>query len=156
MRYLLLPLLLWNFTVHANMVEIPLKKCGNMLFVELELNSKKAWFLIDTGASISLIDYHKRRFFQIKCSRQHRFLTQGMNSSQARTYRTSGYCLQYQDNILTIPLMSISMIQLCEHIYKKYKLYISGIIGSDFLSKHQARIDYERNIITIKVKKALE
>jgi hypothetical protein len=112
-------------------------------FLSVTIEGKKCRFLIDTGASKSVIDKH---FYETKLDRKLKVIKQettGLHSTVMESY--TGKLKKLTIGKLVISDYPIAAVDLM-HVnttYKKMKLKkIDGILGSDLLAKHGAVIDY--------------
>lgn len=115
---------------------------GNMLIVEGYVNQKWAKFIVDTGASISLLDYNqsKKYKFDYFINTQSRLTGFGgrsrlMNTSEI-SFKLKGISDQ-GSNFLASDLSGIN------RALSKSNQRVLGILGSDFLKAHGAIIDYQ-------------
>ena len=119
-------------------------------FVNVTIEGKKCRFLIDTGASKSVIDKH---FYETKLGRKMKVLKQettGLHSTVMESY--VGTLKKLTIGKLVIPAYTVAGVDLM-HVnmtYKKMKLKkIQGILGSDLLKKHNMVIDYGQSKLFI-------
>jgi hypothetical protein len=112
-------------------------------FVNVTIEGLKCRFLIDTGASKSVIDKH---FYETKLNRKLKVLRQettGLHSTVMESY--VGTLKKLTIGKLAISGYTIASVDLM-HVnttYQKMKLKkIHGILGSDLLQKHNMVIDY--------------
>jgi len=119
-------------------------KGGFHLFLNLKVNGLKCRFLIDTGASKSVLD---KKYFEDKIGKK--FLktvkqeTTGLHSSVSESYFgvvkevEIGHHLIKKYNIAVIDLAHVNMV------YKQAgKPKINGILGSDLMLKYKMIVDY--------------
>ena len=112
-------------------------------FITVDIEGQKCRFLIDTGASKSVIDKH---FYETKLNRKLKVIKQettGLHSTVMESYTgklkklTIGKQLISDYGIAAVDLMHVNST------YQKMKLKkIHGILGSDLLKKYNAVIDY--------------
>jgi len=119
------------------------------LFVNVLVNDKKCLFIIDTGASGSVIDL---TYYTQKLEAKHKTIDQevrGLHSTQNQTH--IGKLKTFSIGTLALKNLHVSCIDL-SHVngaYKQHglKLKIQGILGSDLLLKWGAVIDYQDLIL---------
>ena len=119
-------------------------------FVNVTIEGKKCRFLIDTGASKSVIDKH---FYEAKLGRKMKVLKQettGLHSTVMESY--VGTLKKLAIGKLVIPAYTVAGVDLM-HVnttYQKMKLKkIQGILGSDLLKKHNMVIYYGQSKLYI-------
>ena len=119
-------------------------------FVNVTIEGKKCRFLIDTGASKSVIDKH---FYETKLNRKMKVIKQettGLHSTVMESY--IGTLKKLTIGKLTISSYHVAGVDLM-HVnstYQKMKLKkIQGILGSDLMKAHNMVIDYGQSKLFI-------
>jgi hypothetical protein len=119
-------------------------------FITVTIEGKKCRFLIDTGASKSVIDKH---FYETKLNRKLKVIRQettGLHSTVMESY--IGSLKKLTIGKLDISGYIIAAVDLL-HVntaYHKMKLKkIQGILGSDLMQKHNMVIDYGQSKLFI-------
>lgn len=128
--------------VKIMLVEFPQR--GFHIFVNLKLNGKKCRFLIDTGASKSVVDkkYFETNFGQksLKTIKQE---TRGLHGSVPESYYGKVKTIEVGKHILKnyeISAVDLSHVNGAYAQMKKPK--IQGILGSELMLKYKMIIDY--------------
>ncbi len=109
-----------------------------------EINGKKTFLMIDTGASSSVIHIGKL---------EHLGLESRNKNGKASGIGTSNYDMkeiiipEIILNSVSYPNPKFDGIDLYHIERVDYNQTIDGIIGGDFLKKHEAVIDYKRQIM---------
>jgi hypothetical protein len=117
---------------------------GYHLFLNLKVNGLKCRFLIDTGASKSVLD---KTYFEEKIGKKYiktvKQETTGLHSSTSESYFGNiktielGHHLIKNYNVAAIDLSHVNLV------YKQAKKpKISGILGSDLMLKYKMIVDY--------------
>ena len=128
-----------------------LDETGYHLFINLKVNGKKCRFLLDTGASHSVIDKSyfekslgKKKLKTVKQS------TTGLHSSTDESH--FGILKELTVGKLTVKNYLVAAVDL-RHVNLTYssikKPKIQGILGSDILLKYKMIIDYGKAKIFI-------
>jgi len=129
---------------HVKIILGTLGSDGYHLFVNVTINGKKCRFLIDTGASKTVIDkiYFEKNFGKgkLKTIKQE---TTGLHGSVAESYfghvKEIGIGKHYVKN-RNMPAVDLSHVN---GTYKKLKKpVIQGILGSDLMLEYKMIIDY--------------
>jgi hypothetical protein len=110
-----------------------------MLLMEVVLNGKKAFLLIDTGASKSLLDINKSSKYNFSYNKLNIEKYIGIGGIQDM-YTIYNYKI---DNFF-IPMIGTDLSEIAP-FFNYDGIYIVGIIGSDFLNNRNAIIDYKNN-----------
>lgn len=113
---------------------------NKMAVVYVEINGKKETLLIDTGASQSLIDVTLKD--RLNYSLVNAGVTyNGLGGHQA-SYHTKGIEVKYKDRVLNINFKAVDLKNV------RNSLGISGVIGSDYLTKNKLIINYGNSTIS--------
>jgi len=119
-------------------------KGGFHLFINIKVNGNRCRFLIDTGASKSVLD---KKYFEDKIGKKYlktvKQETTGLHSSVSESYFgivkeiELGHQIVSKYNIAVIDLSHVNMV------YKSAgKPKINGILGSDLMLKYKMIINY--------------
>ncbi|MEH6537725.1 MAG: aspartyl protease family protein [Psychroserpens sp.] len=125
--------------------EISFRTNKGIPILKLELNGKHAYFVLDTGASSSLIDNSVKKHYG--------FTTRNVNNAFSNdTVLGIGGIKELEQAynvLLTIKGKKIKPIDFKSTNLSilRGSLNVVGIIGSDFLIEHGYSIDFERNVL---------
>ena len=114
------------------------------IFLTVKTNGKRNTFILDTGASGSVVDLN---YYTNSLDAKHKTINQevrGLHSTQSQTH--VGKLKTLEIGVLQFKNVKVSCIDL-SHVNQAYKLRdlklkVNGIIGSDLLVKIGAIIDY--------------
>lgn len=128
-------------------IVIPFKQVGNLIAVEAIINDSKQWFLLDNGSpKLVLNSVYIKDSVDKKSTQKVISSTQGVNGSISninvalvKKFDFSGITLSNQ-NVLTLPL---------EHLEKKFKLKLYGLIGYEIYKDYDLLFDYQSKTITL-------
>lgn len=132
---------------------IKLHQRADLLFVTLKVNDKKAIFLVDTGASKSLIDQNQTQRYQFT-------LINELGSGTVRGLGGQEQLRPIQDITVThqqiklrgLKFYATDLNPINRHL-EQYGFSILGVVGADFLNRNQATISYSDHTVTLKAKK---
>lgn len=126
-----------------------LKEKRGLYFIPIYLNDMETWFLVDTGASISLLDVtqSKKYKFSYIYDKNDNYNINGIGGKIKR-YRVFNYKTSYNSTDFNINL-SGGDLEIITDVMKKDSIYIAGIIGVDFLRRYNAVINYKNKTLTI-------
>ncbi len=117
---------------------------GYHLFLNLKVNGVKCRFLIDTGASKSVLD---KKYFEDKIGKKYiktvKQETTGLHSSTAESYYGIVKTIEVGHHLVknyTIAAIDLSHVNQVYRNAKKPK--INGILGSDLMLKYKMIVDY--------------
>ena len=119
-------------------------------FITVTIEGLKCRFLIDTGASKSVIDKH---FYETKLNRKLKVIKQettGLHSTVMESYTGSLKKLTIGKLVISAyPIAGVDLMHV-NMTYQKMKLKkIQGILGSDLLKKYNMIIDYGQSKLFI-------
>ena len=120
-----------------------LDKRNDMLFITLHINDKKGLFLLDTGAGISLIDFNqaKRYGFDVGGIANSGTVTGvGGSNTLFAVYNIDVMYEQFEKRSYKFYGSDFTRIN---DVFDKSSIQILGILGSDFLSRNEATINYK-------------
>lgn len=123
--------------------------------ITLTLNGQKAHFLLDTGASVSILnskDAHRLGFRLIESSGARPDLY-GINGGTMPSFSTTKVKCFTGDMRLNYQWAASDLSGLVQRIRHRTRIRISGIIGSDLLKKYGFLIDYHEGKVWIKAPK---
>ena len=130
--------------------ELAIRITENLILVKLLVNGKQANFIVDTGASVSVIDRHQASKYRFRCFDN---LDQGRMNSMAgisSLILTSGIELKHQNRQFKHVKFYASDMDYINRFMKERHVNILGILGADFLKRNQAVIDYKHRRIMLK------
>jgi hypothetical protein len=122
-------------------VELLKTRTGHIT-ASISVNGQPCIFLIDTGGGATLIDKSKKNAFGLKTSKTGDYAA-GIGSASplsktSATFQINGYDIEVKD----LYLMDISFIN---SEFRKNKVRkVDGVLGTDFLDKYKAVIDYSK------------
>jgi len=119
-------------------------------FVNVTIEGKKCRFLIDTGASKSVIDKH---FYESKLNRKMKVIKQettGLHSTVMESYVGTLKKITIGKLIInSYPVAGVDLMHV-NSTYQKMKLKkIQGILGSDLMKNYNMVIDYGQSKLFI-------
>lgn len=128
--------------------EIPLFEKNGMLYVELTINNKKGYFLIDTGAGVSLLDISKSKYYNFDYYTNRNTYLIGISGEKLNRFYIKKCYIYYQDNRIDTKFsgLDFSLFNLNK---ENKQIQIIGILGTDILKYNNAVIDYSNNVLLI-------
>ncbi len=121
---------------------------NNIIIVEAYVNEKWAKFVVDTGASISLLDFNQSKKYRFNYSIDPETRLTGFGG-RSKLMRTSDVSFQFKEVTNYHPNFFASDLSGLNRILSQHNQKILGILGSDFLKRNGAIIDYSANKIDI-------
>ena len=118
------------------------------LIIAVEINGKAANMLVDTGASLSLIDIGRMKEYGFKKRTKLQGTISGIGGQQKEVWHTKDLDVKIQG----IPLhqfVTTDISDVCESIRKATGITVHGIIGLPQIKAAEMKIDAENGIIKI-------
>lgn len=116
--------------------------------VTLMVNGKPCVFLVDTGGGVTLIDISKKDKYQLE-PQAIRDYAAGIGSARALV-RTKGVFGINGTQIRNDSLFLMDISYINGEFKKTRSRQVDGVMGTDFLKKHKAIIDYSRLTLYLK------
>jgi len=123
--------------------EINLFEHNNMLFIQVVLNEKKAFLLLDTGASRSLLDIAQAKKYEFNFLEISTKQYVGIGGLQD-VYVVYNYKIKE----IFVPFLGMDLTEITQY-FNQDDIFIVGIIGSDFLQRFNAKIDFSTHKLYI-------
>ncbi len=120
--------------------------------VQAEINGKKGYFLIDTGADISIINASDLKRYKLEVAKIYGDHKRAMsvNGDKTIVMKIKNAEVQFDNQFNHKDFYSLNIESVIRTIEAKTNLTISGILGSDWLMKYNCVIDYnQRHIILV-------
>ncbi len=115
-----------------------------MLFLDLTVNNKKARFIIDTGASVSLVDYEQAEDYGFQYFKNRNVgKINGIGGVTDLRMVTKLKVAAFGCESKFIPFYGSNLKYLNDHLASQYTKVL-GVLGSDFLARSGAVIDYQQ------------
>lgn len=122
--------------------EIKFSLSKNVPIVTGKINGKGIKLLIDTGASISILHKDILEKIDIQAGSQLQYGMRGIGGDSGELYNINKSThIEFKNHSLKIHFKTTSMKSVF------LKLGVVGIIGTDFLKRHDCVIDYKNKIL---------
>lgn len=129
--------------------EIPITIRANIILIKLLVNNQPANFIVDTGASVSLLDRKQASKYKFICFENY-------GSGEINSLAGINSLLPIGGIRLGYDLLTFRRFRFYGsnfgplHSYlAKRNIHILGIVGADFLIKNKVVIDYQNKKLTI-------
>lgn len=146
-KSLFIPLILLGSCIPVDQIgSVNIDTTCNLCIVEGEINGKKTYFLVDTGAGITTFDINQSKHFgftSIPCE----LSVNGFNNNVAPIQEAIGITSIKinQVDVTEDVIYTTNMSNLVKHIQQCANKKISGIIGVPIIKKHRIIIDLASN-----------
>lgn len=117
--------------------------------IQAEINGKKGYFLVDTGADISVINSSELERYQLDAVKTYGSHKRAIayNGNQSNALKVNNANVVIGDQLDHSDFYSLNLDEIAKTIEAKTHLKIVGIIGADLLLKYHCVIDYnQRNV----------
>lgn len=132
--------------------KIPLKSNGAGHFkLDAEINGKTGSFILDTGASHTVIDESAAEKFRLKISKSVSKDAGGLGTAQLKTRKSKGNTISIKDfSVNNKVIITVDLTHVNNALEKSRSKKIDGVLGADLLKKHRALIDYAAKTLYLK------
>lgn len=122
---------------------------SNLLFVEVTLNKKSCYFLLDTGAILTVLDYTQSDEYNLNTILDDGEFN-GMGGTNKAYNVTNTNSIIINNISYDIKLKSADISNVVSSIEGSTGYHITGILGSDFFSKYNAVFDFKNNVFFLR------
>lgn len=117
--------------------------------VEMTINNKKTWVLLDTGSDITILDIKSRKYLGFSTIQNGSRSVQGLGSSNNRLYRVKNVRLQFGETPLYCPMYAFDLTNVAESIEARTGKRITAIIGTTLMQSYGFVIDMGNNSVVM-------
>lgn len=139
----------------SNHHKIPFRMIGNKIpMIQARLNNRPAWFIVDTGASITLLNATESAHFEVAAYKSSREATELSGFSNRFDISLTAIC-SIEIGILLIShkvYLSNEMDRLFQMIEKHERIRVAGILGSDILARYLMNVNYGTRTLSYIIK----
>ena len=121
---------------------LQLTKDNDLLFLEVTINDKKANLLLDTGANLSALDSSNSKKYGYSVEEDMLSSIAGIGGTASGIIVTDAKVL-YDGKLKIEPEFKALKLKNIHH-------KIDGILGSDYLIKNSATVDYKNSLLILK------
>ncbi|MBL0743144.1 retropepsin-like aspartic protease [Chryseolinea lacunae] len=126
---------------------------GRIPVIEAKLNGKPAFFIVDTGASVSILNEQAARHFGFRIATEGMYEAvevTGFNGTS--TMHHAGRCiLEIGDlQIRSLRFKSRDMSDFSSVFFDQERIRIAGILGADMLTQYNMTIDFGTKTLVFK------
>lgn len=125
--------------------EIPFSDISKVPLVQTNLNNKSCYLMIDTGASISILDINQKKDYNFKVLKNSNFVL-GVGG-KSNYYNLENINLKLDTTFYNVDFKGNDMNVLVNTIENNTGIKIVGILGSDFFKQNEIIIDYSTNTL---------
>lgn len=143
--------LMKRYEVKVPIEVVELEENSFHIITVLQIGSLEGDFIIDTGASVSVIDkYTPFNYEPVENASE--INSGGVNGEINEVQLVNIAALQIGDHTLENVHMALIDLQYVNSLYEKHlQRRVAGLLGCDFCVKYNAVIDYENKVLTLKV-----
>ena len=119
--------------------------------VEMTLNGKKVWVLLDTGAGINILNIKDQKKYAFKAilRNESTSIAQGFGSSNNRMHQVTNAALSFGDTRLWGMFFAFDISNVTKSIQERTGKTITAIIGTDTMRKYGFVIDMAYEKVTM-------
>ena len=132
----------WFKKEHYKAIKFTISKTKHLL-VKAKINGVKGIFILDTGASVSCVDFKLSSKFHLKTLKS-KIKASGAGGTGMQTQISKNNTFQIGKwNLLNFDIVIFDMSHVNEALTEHKSNEVDGIIGADILIKGSAIIDYK-------------
>ncbi|WKN33520.1 aspartyl protease family protein [Porifericola rhodea] len=142
--------LLFSFTLYAQVSPIKIKQQSEKPIIEARLNGKRAYFLLDTGSGVTVLDKTQAKHYNFGIKQlinPHK--VSGVHGTAGVMNRAYNVQLELGELYIEAPYFTHDLRRVIKSIRDKSLVKISGIIGSDVMNKYGFVIDYGEEMVYV-------
>jgi predicted aspartyl protease len=117
---------------------------GHYLMVECQLNGKVAYFMIDTGASYTVLNSKSAKLYDFQVLERKGQQTTGFGGNQELVQIAIGANIRLGDHLISMAFLTQDLSKIIRLVQDNSKVRMVGIIGTDLLQRY----GYKLNIAT--------
>lgn len=125
--------------------------------VQGTLNGKEAYFLLDTGSDITILNADDKEDYRFKTytkpQANHRVASLGSTTRGLRN--TFNVKIMLGNQKINQHVFAYDLSNIVKSIAAKFRVDIVGIIGSDVMRKYNFKIDYQYGVVVIPHKRGI-
>jgi predicted aspartyl protease len=126
---------------------VNLFKAGKYLMLKCQLNGKPAYFLIDTGASFTILNSKSAKSYGFDVLERRSQQTTGFGGSESNVKIAIGAELDFEGKGVSMGFLAQDLTKMIRLIQSSTKLRIVGIIGTDLLKRYGCRVDFGNKLL---------
>ena len=137
-----------SVATHAPLKTVTLFNAGNYLMLECELNGKSAYFMVDTGASFTVLHSKFARLYSYQVLERKGQQTTGFGGNQSTVEIAIGANLNIGDREISMGYLSQDLTKMIRLIQQQSNVRIAGIIGTDLLKRLGCSVDLGNKVLS--------
>ena len=126
---------------------LELFNAGNYLMLECQLNGKSAYFMVDTGASFSIIDNRMANTYQLTVLERQSLQLTGFGTNRTTLSIAINAEFEFNERKIPVAILVQDLSKMRRLIESDSGVWITGIIGTDILKILGCSIDLGRKVI---------
>ena len=144
-------LLFFHFTALAQQPKVvEIVNLKSKPIVKGILNGKMAYFLLDTGSDLTIMDTRSARKYGYKIiqGRSRAMMIEGLGGSYKDFKRATGLKLFMDESLIYTHFFAFDLSNIVNSLQTNSGMKIAGIIGSDVMRKYNFKIDYGNKLVS--------
>jgi len=132
---------------------VPFRTHGGIPLIKAKLNGKTAHFIVDTGASISLLNEGEAEYFGFQTRQDELYNEVCVTDLNGTTTANRVSPCVLELGALTVRshhFKSRDMVEFSRPFMEQEGIRIGGILGSDLMAFYRLQIDYKNHVILFK------
>ncbi|MCB0497489.1 MAG: aspartyl protease family protein [Cyclobacteriaceae bacterium] len=134
---------------HAQIVAVQQANYTHKPIVEMTINNKKTWVLLDTGSDITILDIKSKKEFGFNTFEKDGYMVPGFGSENNRLRRATNVNLMFGDVRLRSAMFAFDLTTIAESIENRTGKRITAIIGTNLMRTYGFVIDMGNNSVVM-------
>jgi len=133
--------------------QVPFHTHGRIPVIEARLNGRTAHFIIDTGASVSLLNEQEAGYFGFNVFVDDAYPSAhvtGFNGTSTVNYASPCMLELGALKMPALRLKSRNMTEISSVFFEHERIRVAGILGADLLEQYRMQIDFKARVISFK------
>ena len=130
-----------NYIYENNLISLNLLST-TVPIIEGELNGKKAFFIVDTGSTITVLDILKRKYFGFSIYKNISKKLHGFGGKSLKLWLLFDTHLKLGGKLIATNYTGTPLNKLKDSILETTGYEISGVLGSDVIRDYGIIVDY--------------
>ena len=134
---------------HSTFKSVALFNAGDYLMLECKLNGKLAYFMIDTGASFTVLHSRSSKQYDFQVLERKGQQTTGFGGNNQSVAIALDASLDIGGQHIAMGFLSQDLSKIARLVHNESKVRIAGIIGSDLLKRLGCRLDLQNKTLRL-------
>ncbi len=142
---------IYNFG-YAQRINVQEARYKHKPIIEMTLNNKKTWVLLDTGTDISILNIKSKDKYGFSTFLKNELKVPGFGSDNNQLHRATNAHLKFGNKQLKNPMFAFDITNIVESIQARTGKRITAIIGTNMMRAYGFVIDMGNGTVVMRYK----